>query len=174
MTYSNITIAGRICTGKSTLSNLLKEKLRWDTFSTGKLFREYAKDHNLSIQQAQEQEMAKEIDSMVQEKLRNENNLIVDSWTAGYFGKSNPALLKVLLICDRDIRIQRFADREHVDIGTATEHIDERETAFLEKLEEIYQKDDILDPKHYNIVIDTTHASISEVADQILKKLHEG
>jgi len=55
MKYSKITISGKICTGKTTLFWDLQKKLNWPVFSTGQFFRDYARQHNLSLEKAEEQ-----------------------------------------------------------------------------------------------------------------------
>ena len=79
-----ITIAGKPGSGKSFTSRTVAEKLGYDHFSSGGLFRAIGKERGISVLDtnlAAEQE--KEIDHMVDEKLRNiyqtENDLVVDS-----------------------------------------------------------------------------------------------
>ena len=80
MNYQNITISGKICTGKTTLRNLLSKKLGWQTFSTGELFRQYVQKNNLSLEQAEEQndKLTKKIDGQVKELLRTKKKQIID------------------------------------------------------------------------------------------------
>lgn len=172
MKYNKITLSGKICTGKSTLFTSLEHLLGWETFSTGKYFREYAKQHNLSINSAQEQEetITKKIDYMVRAKLKKEKHLLVDAWMGGLMAEGVPDVLKVLLICDDPERVKRFAQRERVDIQDAQKEISEREYSLLEKLKKIYNRDDFFDSKQYNLVIDTTHLTAEDVFKMVLEQ----
>ena len=62
--FSKITISGKICTGKTSVFRELHKKLQWPTFSSGAHFREYAKIHNLVLNDAEEQiaKITKKID----------------------------------------------------------------------------------------------------------------
>ncbi|KXK11939.1 MAG: Cytidylate kinase [Microgenomates bacterium OLB23] len=172
MKYSHITIAGRICTGKSTVRKYLQDTLGWEGFSTGEIFREYIKEHNLQLERVEEQDrIGREVDASIQKRLREENNLVIDTWINGVLSTSLPTVCKVLLVCDDTVRIQRFMEREGVTKQEASRRIDNRESALLTKLSSMYNIDDILDPKHYNIVIDTTNLSINEIGDQIIAKM---
>lgn len=176
MAYNYITIAGKVCTGKSTLVKKLHEELKWKTQSSGVFFREYARKHNLSILHAEEQstDLAKKVDYALRETLKDTSeNMIIDAWMSGIMAEGLPNVLTVLLTCPDDERIRRYMFREGESLKVAQKEVFERETQLLKKLSEIYDRDDILDPNLYNIVIDTSQFSIDEAADVILKKLHE-
>jgi len=173
MKYSNITISGKICTGKSTLRNLLVKKLGWHTFSTGELFRQYVKDHNLSLEGAEEQnsELTKKIDNQVKELLKTKEHLIVDSWMAGIMAKGLPGVLKVLLVCKDDIRYKRFSKREKIDYAGAKEKVEDRFLNWSKKIKKIYHRDDFYDEKHFDLVVDTSYITRHAVLKKVLEAL---
>lgn len=172
MKYSNISISGKICTGKSTVWRKLKKKLGWESFSTGQMFREYAEKNKLSIDAVEEQDsMGKHIDTIVHNRLKHEHNLILDTWVHGFMSKNIPQVLRVLLVCDDKERYRRFMKRENITLEKARERVQQREKKLLSKLAEMYNKDDILDPKHYNIVIDTTKNFPDKIVEKIVGKL---
>ncbi len=175
MNYSNITISGKICTGKSTLRNLLIKKLKdgWSTFSTGELFRQYVKDHKLSLEQADEQnnKLSKEIDNQVRKLLKTKDKLIVDSWMAGITANGIKGVLKVLLICKDDIRYKRFAKREQLSYSISKKMVDERLENWAKKIKKIYHRDDFYDEKHFDLIIDTSYITPQAVMRKVLNKL---
>jgi predicted cytidylate kinase len=172
MNYSHITIAGRICTGKSTVRNYLQETLGWTGFSTGEIFREYIKENNLQLDRVDEQDrIGRDVDAMIQKRLREEKKLVIDTWINGVLSAGQPEVFKVLLTCSDEVRIQRFVEREEVSKEEALQRITNRENALLTKLSAMYDIDDILDPKHYNIVIDTSNLTVKEIGDQIIAKM---
>jgi len=170
MKYSNITISGKICTGKSTLHNLLMKKLSWASFSTGELFRQYVKDRGLNLEQAEEQnnKLSKKIDNQVRNLLKTKQHLIIDSWMAGITAKGIPGVLKILLICKGDIRYKRFAKREKISFQESKRMVDERFKNWAEKIKEIYHRDDFYDKKNFNLIIDTSHITPQVVLKKVL------
>ncbi|KKQ01794.1 MAG: Cytidylate kinase [Candidatus Roizmanbacteria bacterium GW2011_GWA2_36_23] len=175
MKYFNITVSGKICTGKSTLRNLLYKKLNWQTYSTGEIFREYVKNNRLNLEQADEQneKLAKKIDNQVRILLKTKKYLIVDSWMAGIMAKNLPGILKVLLICKDEIRYKRFANREKVSYDEAKEKVNERYDNWVNKLEKIYNRNDFMDKKHFDIVIDTAYITPQAVMKKVMIELED-
>ncbi len=173
MTYSKITISGKICAGKTTLYQALRQKLGWPVFSTGQFFRDYAREHKLSLEGAEEQSEAitKKVDYKVRDLLRSKDRLIVEGWLAGIMANDYPGILKVFLTAADEERAKRFAEREEVDRAVAVENLRERERNWLAEIKKIYGRSDIYDPKHYDLVIDTTGLSPAEVLDKVMSAL---
>ncbi|MFA6533318.1 MAG: cytidylate kinase family protein [Patescibacteria group bacterium] len=170
MIINKITISGKICTGKSTLLKSLQEELNWPVFMTGQLFREYVKKNRLNLEHVEEQNEAltKKIDFKVRDMLKLPGNLIVDGWMSGIMANNFPNILKVLLVCDDNIRYRRFADREKINLDEAKIRVDERQNNWLNKLKKIYKRDDFMEPKNYDLIIDTSHISSQEAVNQII------
>jgi len=175
MKYSKITISGKICTGKSTLLKSLQIELNWPIFMTGKLFRDYIKKNGLNLEQVEEQnkKLTNKIDYQVRDLLHSPGNLIVDGWMSGIMATGMPDVLKILLVCNDDIRYQRFADREKISLDEAKKRVEERQSNWLSKLEQIYKRNDFIDPKNYNLIIDTSNISFEEVLKNVLQKIEE-
>lgn len=175
MNYNKITIAGKVCTGKTTLLLHLEKKLKWPTFLTGKLFREYAKDLGLTLEAAEEQTeyLTKKVDYKMREMLKNPGNLIVDGWMSGIMANKNPDVLKVLLVCMDDIRYKRFAKREKISYTEAKKRVEERQNNWFAKIEEIHgvKRTTLNDEKTYDFVIDTSYITPQAVERLVLDKL---
>jgi predicted cytidylate kinase len=171
--YSKITISGKICTGKSSVFRELQKKLNWPTFSTGTYFREYAKTHKLSLNNAEEQtdKITHQVDGMVKEMLHKPGSLLLDSWLAGIMAEGTTDVLKILLITDDSIRYKRFALREHVSLEEAQKEVISRDSTWFEKVKKIHNRSDFFDPKNYTHVIDTSDKSIEEVVKKVLSYL---
>ncbi len=172
MKYTKITVSGRICTGKTTLLKKLTDHLRWQSFHAGQFFRNYVETHNLELNQAAEQneKLAKKVDFRTRDLLkRKTGNYIFDSWMAGLMADHYPHVLRILLVCDDRVRIQRFAEREQVSFSEAEKEIRERENNLFNKLSRIYNRYDFVDPKNYNLVIDTTLLSANQILQKVLK-----
>jgi predicted cytidylate kinase len=173
MTYNKITISGKICTGKTTLLKNLENKLHWPVFMTGKLFREYVTKNKFDLDEVNEQNenLTKKIDYQVRDMINSPGNLIVDGWMSGIMAHGQPNIIKVLLICRDEIRYQRFADREKIDGVEAKKRVEERQSNWLNKLEKIYKRNDFMDPKNYDLIIDTSGLSSKEVLKNVLQHI---
>ncbi len=173
MKFSKITISGKICTGKTTLRNLLAKKLGWQTFSTGELFRKYTIEYHLNLNNAEEQnnKLSKKIDNQVSQLLKTKDHFIVDSWLAGVTAANIPKVLKILLICKDDIRYKRFAKREKISFEEAKQKVEERFFSWARKIKKIYQRDDFFDPKHFDLIIDTSHITPYVILKKVLMAL---
>lgn len=173
MKYTKITISGKICSGKTTLFWNLQQRLRWPTFSSSQFFRDLARNQNLSLNKAEEQDekLTREIDSRIAELLKTNEFLIVEGWMAGIMADKISKVLRVLLICADKVRIKRFSVRENISIKKAGVKLMEREKNWLNKIKKIYGRDDIFDPKYYNCVIDTTNLKSEEILQKIINLL---
>jgi predicted cytidylate kinase len=173
MNINKITISGKICTGKTTLLKNLEKELNWSIFMTGKLFRDYVVKNKLNLDQVEEQnkDLTKKIDYQVREMIHSTGNLVVDGWMAGIMANNLPDVLKILLICKDDIRYQRFADREKINFDEAKKRVEERQLNWLAKLEKIYKRNDFMDPKNYDLIIDTSYISSHDTLKKVLQKI---
>lgn len=171
--YSKITLSGKICTGKSSVFRELQKKLGWPTFSSGAYFREYAKIHNLVLNNAQEQtnKLTQKVDGMVREMLQKPGNLLLDAWLGGILAEDAKKVLKVLLVADDSIRYKRFAERENVSISKAKKEVIDRDSNWFEKVKKIHKRSDFFDKNNYTLVIDTSHKSIKNIVSTILKRI---
>lgn len=174
MKYSKITISGRSCTGKTVLFTALQEKLAWPAFSAGHFFREYAKKHGVSLQKAEEQTpvVTKDVDYGMRERLETEPHLILEGWMTGIMAAKIPGVLKVLLVCDDTERTRRYAQREGISMFRAKKFIAEREKNLFAKYLAIHGRDDVVDPKNYDLVVDTTTRTAQETLTAVLNKLN--
>lgn len=173
MRYAKIAISGKICSGKSTLFNDLAKKLKWPVFQTGKYFREYVAKKQLMLEDADEQndKLTKKIDYMMRDKLHEKGNLIVDGWMSGIMADKISDVLRVLLVCDDEVRAARFSKREKIPLNEASERVEKRLANWLAKLKKIYKRDDFFDEKNYNLVIDTSHISSKQILKIVLDTL---
>ena len=171
--YNKITISGRICTGKTTLFWNLQKTLGWPTFSASQYFRDYSRMRGVSLQKAEEQNpnLTREVDLRMKKLLEEEKHIILEGWMAGIMADELPDVLRLLLTCDDNIRIKRFAQREHISEAQAGQKIREREDNWTQKLKDIYKRDDFFDPKKYKCVIDTTDKTPEQTLDLVLQAL---
>jgi len=82
-------------------------------------------------------------------------------------------VLKVLLMCDDALRIDRIVNRDNISVGQAKHHLKDREEANLGKWSKMYQvpKTDFWNINHYDIVIYTYSHGPQETLDLVLQAL---
>jgi len=181
--YSSIAISGRPGAGRSTLLKNLKavvEPLGWETFSGGDFSRQFAiqagkhEAGDVTHHKATDysDEIDHQIDAAMREKLANpETHVAVESWIAGWNMRGLPHVLKVLLMCDDSLRIDRVVNRDNLSVEEAKKHLREREEANLGKWERMYKVTDFWDPKHYDLIINTYAHGPKETLNLVLQAL---
>lgn len=172
--YKSIVISGQVSTGKSTAAKNVSEKLKLTHHSAGDIFRQYALVHNIPLHD--KEQMPDALDKKVDAELKSlakKGGVVIDSDYIGYFTKDLPNVLKVLLTCDYQTRIQRALSRKSTHIETE-EDIKKREVGLDKKFRRLYADEDFQNPKFFDLIIDTTNNSQEKVADQIVKKFLTG
>ena len=113
-----------------------------------------------------------DFDRMVAKKLKDENHLVVESDLAGFFSRNNPYVLRILLVCDDKLRIDRLVNRENMTVNEAKFHIKKREEENIEKWKRLYGSHNFWQPKYYSLIIDTFKNSPQETLKQVLLALN--
>lgn len=183
--YSSIAISGKPGAGRSTLlRNLIPivKPLGWETFSGGDWARQFAiqsgkhKAEDPTHHKATDygEDIDHKIDLALREKLSNpKTHVVVESWIAGWNMRGLPHVLKILLMCDDALRIDRVVNRDNLTVQQAKEHLRDREQSNLLKWSNMYHvpKTDFWNPKHYDLVINTYSHGPGEVLDVVLQAL---
>lgn len=170
MQYKSIVISGQIAAGSSTAAKTLAQKLNLKYHSAGDFFRQYMLEHNIPLYD--KAQIPDELDHKIDRQLTNladHGGVIIEADYIGYFTRTMPHVLKVSLTCDYQIRLKRALARVHTHTETE-EEIKLREKGLDTKFRKLYAKENFLDPKFFDLVIDTTHASPEEVVERISKK----
>ncbi len=181
--YSSVAISSRPGAGRSTLLKNLKEfvvPLGWETFSGGDWARKFAIDsgkhdpgdakHHKATDYGDE--IDHQIDAAMRKKLSDPSvHVAVESWIAGWNMRGLAHVLRVLLMCDDALRIDRIVNRDNVTVEEAKQHLWERENSNLSKWRRMYGVDDFWDPKHYDLVINTYSHGPKETLNLVLQAL---
>ena len=168
-----ITITGDLGSGKSTVSNLLKESLQYDYIYTGSIQRKIANKYNMTTLELNKYaETHPEIDEEIDATFRTLNEssrLIVDSRLAWFF---IPHSYKVYLQTDLAVSIRRISDdaqrvnERYTSVDDAADQIMARKKSENKRYMELYGAncDDL---SHFDLIIDTTNLTPDQVADKI-------
>lgn len=171
----NITIAGDLGSGKSTVANHLINNIDYRIESAGLIFRRLAEQHGMTAKEFNQFiESNPKYDNMVDDTIKEmgekEENIIFDSRLAWYFV---PKSFKIYMYVDVDTATERiFNDKGRVsesysDMATAKKEIIERRQSEVLRYKTFYNVD-INNYSNYDFIIDTSHAAKEEVNDAVL------
>jgi len=171
MSYRSITLSGPVASGSTTTARLLSEQLKIPYKSAGDFFRQYMLKHNIPLPEKEKvpDDIERKIDEELTDLAASKKLIIIDSLYIGYFARNMPQVLKVLLTCDQNIRIQRALSRTHTHKETE-EDVKRRDRAHDLKFRKLYANENFLDPKFFDLVIDTTNTSVEKVVQNIIDK----
>ena len=167
-----ITIGGLAGTGTTTATQLLSEKMGIDYISAGYVFREMAREHNMSVLEFSafaegNDDIDKEIDKRQAELAKSADNLIVEGRLSAYFVEAD---LKLWLVTPFDVRSSRIAERESKSVEVAREEIITRENSEALRYMDIHNID-IKNMDIYDLIINTGTFNPEKVLEIILTTL---
>jgi predicted cytidylate kinase len=170
-----ITVSGTPGSGKTTVAKLLAEKLGLEYVYSGRIFREMAEKHDMSLEEfgsycEKHSEIDKQLDDQQLEILRR-GNIIVEGRITGWIAHRNkiPAV-KILLDADIEIRAKRIVNREKGDVEKRKQEILVREKSEATRYKNYYNID-LKDMSIYDVVIDSSDIPPEEIVDLIVKKI---
>lgn len=174
----HITLTGNLGSGKSTLSRILEEEYGYEIFSTGKVIREIAKQHGLSVLEmnnlmGQDHKYDHEIDDTTA-RISRENpdkSILFDSRLAWNFVEKS---FKVFLSVSLDVAAERVkADatrgsvENYVSLEDAKQKLKKRAETEDARYKEIYGIE-YFNYSNYNLILDSTDCE-PEILARILK-----
>jgi len=172
-----ISISGKPGAGKTTVANILAQRLSWPQYYIGEIRRKLAAKRSMTIQEYNklgETDPSTDIDvDKYQEKLgKTKDNFIIQGRTSFKF---IPQSFKVYIDVDQNIAAERIwhdtktrNEGTYKNIQKVKRAIKER-TASDKKRYKKYYGVDVYDISNYDMVIDATHKSPEQIADEILK-----
>lgn len=171
----NITIAGELGSGKSTVANFLVKKINYRIESVGLIFRKLAEKHAMSAKEFNEfiendPKYDHYVDDTIKKIGEKEENIIFDSRMAWYFV---PKSFKIYMYVDVDIATERiFNDKGrigefYVDKMTARQEIIDRRKSEVLRYFNFYHTD-VNNYKNYDFIIDTSYATKDEINELVL------
>ncbi|MCL4360494.1 cytidylate kinase family protein [Patescibacteria group bacterium] len=181
--YASIAISGRPGAGRSTLLKNLKDflfPLGWEFFSGGDWSRQFSiqagKHHASDPTHHKATDYGDEVDHQIDDAMRQkisdpDVHMAIESWIAGWNARGIPHVLKVLLMCDDALRIDRVVNRDNISVDEAKQHLRDREEANLGKWKRMYGVSDFWDPKYYDLILNTYSHAPKETLNLVLQAL---
>jgi len=170
-----ITISGTPGSGKSTVAELLEEKLGLRYVYSGMIFREQAEKNKMTLEEfgrycEQNSKIDKKLDEQQVEILK-QGDVILEGRLAGWLAYRNkiPAF-KVMLDTDVDTRAGRIVKRENGDVEKRKTEMNKREQSEAKRYKNHYNID-LKDTSIYDLVVDSGDKNPEEIVDLILSKL---
>ena len=172
-----ISLAGDLGSGKSTVADILINKLGAQYYSTGAIVRSIAARHGMSVVELNiymetHPEIDNEIDNGLVELGNEDKSMVIDSRMAWHFTKGT---FKVYLSTDVETSALRIMganrDGEHAATLEATIADTKARRESEKKRYKTQYGVDIKDLSNYTLIVDTTVANPTEVAECILSSL---
>lgn len=170
-----ITITGKPCSGKGTVSKIFCKKFGFEYICTGDMFRELAKSYGYDdVLEFQKDEICKNADKIVDDKTAElgktsiDKNIVIDSRLAWHF---IPASYKVFIDIDWQTAGQRLLDanranEQATNLDSAIKKLQDRWQEENERYLELYNTNN-LKPENYNLVISSQNKTPEEIAEII-------
>lgn len=176
-----ITITGKPCSGKGSISKYLCDKYKFEYICTGDMFRELSKQYGYEsiLHFQQKHDKIKDIDKIIDNKIesigktRIEDDIIIDSRLAWHF---IPNSFKVFVDIDWDTAADRLLkskrETENVQsLMTAKQTLIDRWNTENNRYQELYKTDNT-NLNNYDLVIKSDR-SIEDLSEIIYKKYME-
>lgn len=173
--YGKISLAGDLGSGKSTVSDILIEKLGAEYYSTGAIVRSIAKKYGMSvadfnIYMETHPEIDREIDDGLVALSEEDKLMIIDSRLAWHFTRGTFKVYLSTDIVTSALRIMH-ANRQDEHKSTLEETIDctrTRRESEKKRYKEQYGVD-IKNLLNYDFIVDTTEATPEQVAEAVIE-----
>ncbi|MDR1819978.1 MAG: cytidylate kinase family protein [Methanobrevibacter sp.] len=167
-----VTIGGLAGTGTTTSAEALSKKLDIPFISAGDIFRQMAKESEMSILEFGEFaenniDVDMEIDNRQKKLAENSENLIIEGRLSAYFIEAD---LKIWMITPFDVRVQRICGRESKSFDLASKEVKIREDSEAKRYLDIH-KIDINNLNIYDLILNTNSFNPDSITEIIISTL---
>ncbi len=170
-----VTISGLPGSGTTTAAHLLVGETGLEYVNTGKIFREMAEEHGMSLNDfgkyaAKNPAVDQELDRRQMVRAAK-GGIVLEGRLAGQMvTREGLEALTIWLEAPLDVRVARVAGREQVSLPEATRLSREREDDERDRYLEIYGLD-LYDTSMYDLIIDSGSLSPRQIIEAILQRL---
>ncbi len=111
-------------------------------------------------------------ESQIMRNLANQESCIIVGRTGFHVFKDNPDAIHLFIIADRDIRIRKVAERQHIDEEAAAKYIDETDNV-RETFTKYFADVSRYDARNYDLVINVSRFTPETVADSLAENVRK-
>lgn len=173
-----ITIAGDAGSGKSSVAELVAEKLKFRHYSVGDFMREIARKRKISLLALsklaeKDRSIDEELDDIQIELGKYEDHFVLDSRLGWHFvPKSFKVFLKVneKEAAKRIFEHKRKEEEENKTVEETLQNIKDRKNSEILRYRKYY-KINPYNNKNYDLIVDTTKLTPEESAEKITKAM---
>lgn len=169
-------VAGLPGTGTTTLCRILSTRLGIPHVYAGQFFRQMAKEHGMDVNAFGDHaethpEIDTELDRRMIEAAKGRGIVLEGRMVAWQLAQAQAGGLKVLLEAPEDVRARRVAKREGIeDVEQVLAQNRHREASEAKRYREFYGFDPN-DPRHYDLVIDSSDKAPEAIADLVMARM---
>ena len=177
-----LSISGPPGSGKTTLAEIISERLGLELILTGRIFRDMAAQREMSLSDfgayAEEHpevdiELDRRVVDAVRERAEQGKSLLVEGRLAGFMlYRANIPSFKIYVTASQEVRAERIRKREGGDIAEIMHEMAAREECERERYLSVYSFD-IRDMSIYDLVLDSSDMGVEEVAARVLTAVEE-
>jgi len=170
-----ITFGGRAGAGKSSVGRKLAERLGYQFYSAGDVRRKYALEHGMTLEGLNEKAKTDPasdflVDDYMKAMTIKESESVIDAWLGFHFF---PQSMKLFFDADPRLRAERVYGRRKeeelsFDVDDAFQKMTEKENCSAARYKRLYGVN-IYDQRNYDYIIDTTHNTVNDSADQVIR-----
>jgi cytidylate kinase len=180
-----ITVSGRIGAGSTSLAKHISHTLFWKHLEGGEIFWE-ALRHKMNLAPKDTNLRPDEEDVLFDDKLKEilakDDHIVLETKLAGFFSQRVEGVFRVGVVCDneegedqKEIRIDRLVNREHISVHDAKAEVLEREANDLEKWRSLYANGDpnwiYWNKDYFDLIINTYSHDQDESLELVLKAI---
>lgn len=177
-----VTIGGNIGAGKTVLAGKLAAALGYEELYMGGIFRQMAAEKGVPIEQfyralRENPAVEREADARQAELMRMHDNLIVQGRISWHFAADSPfPLFNIFLKVDPAVGAERSGMRSEnsgKSLSKVAAENSEREAQERERYRTLYSIEDYHAPEHYDLILDTSHLTETEVFENVLAEIRK-
>lgn len=173
-----ITISGPPGSGKTTVCNILSERLDYPATVFGMMFRKLAAEREITLSELGDlAENDPSIDEMIDDRIlqiasENEDMILESRLSAYMLHRNGIPAFKVYLDASPKVRMQRIGLRDGESIEDAERNTLERQASEAKRYLKYYDID-ITDKSVYDLIVNTDALTPDDVVDTIIRELKE-
>lgn len=176
-----VTISGPPGSGKTTVAEIVSNRLSYELITGGKIFREKARELHMSLAELgsaaeKDEKYDKMLDDYLLDVMRSKDNLIVESRLSGWLCHINRIdAFKVFVDAKEEVRLERIRNSIHNREAETGDNIlfqmRERQESEWERYKKYYGID-YRDTSIYDLVVDASYDSAERVGEVIIDGLN--